>query len=280
MLRNAVAAIHPRVAVVIHDLGMVALAWWLAKVLRYSLQPDELVTFRALEFPIVLLTQGLVMRWTGLYKSVWRFASLPDLWNILRAATVGTVTIALLLFVYDRLDGVPRSVLVLYAALLTVLLGSPRLAYRFWKDSRAGLSGGQDVKRVLIVGADRAGEVLSRDLQRDSGYQVVGFVDDNPGLRGAIINGRPVLGRIEHLSTLVQAAAVQMLLIALPEAIPARCAASSPCVMAPVCRIARYRGWKMYWPVVPRSVKSRRWRLRICSVAMPWSWIGRPFTVR
>ena len=218
MLRNAVAAIHPRVAVVIHDLGMVALAWWLAKVLRYSLQPDELVTFRALEFPIVLLTQGLVMRWTGLYKSVWRFASLPDLWNILRAATVGTVTIALLLFVYDRLDGVPRSVLVLYAALLTVLLGSPRLAYRFWKDSRAGLSGGQDVKRVLIVGADRAGEVLSRDLQRDSGYQVVGFVDDNPGLRGAMINGRPVLGRTEDMSTLVQAAAVQMLLIALPEA--------------------------------------------------------------
>ncbi|HEY9511438.1 MAG TPA: polysaccharide biosynthesis protein, partial [Rhodanobacter sp.] len=81
LLRNAVAAIHPRVAVVIHDLGMVALAWWLAKVLRYALQPDELVTFRALEFPIVLLAQGLIMRWTGLYKSVWRFASLPDLWN-------------------------------------------------------------------------------------------------------------------------------------------------------------------------------------------------------
>ncbi|HEY9513187.1 MAG TPA: nucleoside-diphosphate sugar epimerase/dehydratase, partial [Rhodanobacter sp.] len=183
-----------------------------------ALQPDELVTFRALEFPIVLLAQGLIMRWTGLYKSVWRFASLPDLWNILRAVAVGTVAIALLLFVYDRLDNVPRSALVLYAALLTALLGAPRLAYRFWKDSRAGLSGGQDVKRVLIVGADRAGEVLSRDLQRDSGYQVVGFVDDNPALRGAVINGRPVLGRTEEMSTLVQEAAVQMLLIALPEA--------------------------------------------------------------
>ena len=218
LLRNAVAAIHPRVAVVIHDLGMVALAWWLAKVLRYTLQPDELVTFRALEFPIVLLAQGLIMRWTGLYKSVWRFASLPDLWNILRAVAVGTVAIALLMFIYDRLDSVPRSALMLYAALLTALLGGPRLAYRFWKDSRAGLSGGQDVKRVLIVGADRAGEVLSRDLQRDSGYQVVGFVDDNPGLRGAVINGRPVLGRTEEMSTVVQEAAVQMLLIALPEA--------------------------------------------------------------
>lgn len=217
-LRNAVAAIHPRVAVVIHDLGMVALAWWLAKVLRYTLQPDDLVSFRALEFPIVLLTQGVVMRWTGLYKSVWRFASLPDLWNILRAVAVGTVAIALVLFVYDRLDAVPRSALVLYACLLTALLGGPRLAYRFWKDSRASLAAAPDVKRVLIVGADRAGEVLSRDLQRDSAYQVVGFVDDNPGLRGAVINGYPVLGHIEDMPGLVQEAAVQMLLIALPEA--------------------------------------------------------------
>ena len=218
LLRNAVAAIHPRVAVVIHDLVMVALAWWLAKVLRYALQPDELVTFRALELPIVLVAQGLILRWTGLYKSVWRFASLPDLWNILRAVVTGTVVIALLLFVYDRLDGVPRSALVLYAAVLTALLGGPRLAYRFWKDSRASLSGLENVKRVLIIGADRAGEVLSRDLQRDNSYQVVGFVDDNPALRGAVINGVPVLGRTADLSILVQEAAVQMLLIALPEA--------------------------------------------------------------
>ncbi len=217
-LRNVLAAIHPRVAVVIHDLGMVALAWWLAKVLRYMLQPDEVVIFHTLEFPIVLLAQGVILRWTGLYKSVWRFASVPDLWNILRAVAFGTVAIAVLLFVYNRIDGVPRSTLALYPLLLTALLGGPRLAYRFWKDSRAGLRGTQDVTRVLIVGADRAGEVLSRDLQRDASYHVVGFVDDKPGLRGAMINGRPVLGRLGDMSTLARETAVQMLLIALPEA--------------------------------------------------------------
>jgi FlaA1/EpsC-like NDP-sugar epimerase len=217
-LRKFVGIIHPRIAVVIHDLAVTAIAWWLAKLLRYALNPDEIVSFDPFEFPVVLLVQGLIFRWTGLYRSVWRFASLPDLWNILRAALAGTVVIYLGLFLYNRLDGVPRSVLLLYPVLLAMLLGAPRLAYRYWKDSRNDLLHNQAVKRVLIVGADRAGEVLSRDLQHDNRYAVVGFIDDNASLRGASINGHPVLGRFDQLPEVAREAAVDMLLIAMPGA--------------------------------------------------------------
>ncbi len=217
-LRKFVAFIHPRIAVVLHDLVVTGLAWWVAKLLRYAMRPDELVGFQALEIPLVLLVQGLIFRWTGLYKSVWRFASLPDLWNIVRATVIGSLFIGLSLFLYNRLDGVPRSVLLIYPLILSVLLGAPRLAYRYWKDSRNDLLQSHTVKRVLIVGADRAGEVLSRDLRRDSRYTVVGFVDDKPSLRGASINGHPVLGRFDQLPALVREAAVDMLLIALPGA--------------------------------------------------------------
>ncbi len=217
-LRRLVGFIHPRIAVVLHDLAMAALAWWIAKLLRYALKPDEIVGFGMLEFPIVLLVQGLIFRWTGLYRSVWRFASLPDLWNIARAVVVGSLFIGVSLFLYNRLEGVPRSVLVLYPLLLAALLGLPRLAYRYWKDSRSDLLQNQVAKRVLIVGADRAGEVLSRDLQRDNRYGVVGFVDDNPSLRGASINGYPVLGRFDQLPEVAREVAVDMLLIALPGA--------------------------------------------------------------
>ncbi|MDE2248241.1 MAG: polysaccharide biosynthesis protein [Xanthomonadaceae bacterium] len=215
-LRKFVAFLHPRMAVISHDLLMTAIAWWLAKLLRYELRPDEIVGFRLFEFPVVLVVQGLIFRWTGLYRSVWRFASLPDLWNILRAVVIGAVFIGLALFLYDRLDGVPRSVLLLYPVLLAMLLGGPRLAYRYWKDTRNELLRHQTVKRVLIVGADRAGEVLSRDLRRDSGYVVVGFVDDKPALRGALINNLPVLGSFGQLPEVAREAAVDMLLIALP----------------------------------------------------------------
>jgi len=217
-LRKLIGFIHPRIAVVLHDLAMAALAWWIAKLLRYALKPDEIVSFQLLEIPIVLLVQGLIFRWTGLYRSVWRFASLPDLWNILRAAVFGAGGIYAALFLYDRLENVPRSVLLLYPILLAAMLGAPRLLYRYWKDSRNDLLHNQTVKRVLIVGADRAGEVLSRDLHHDSRYEVVGFVDDQTSLRGASINGHPVLGRLDQLSEVAREAAVDMLLIALPGA--------------------------------------------------------------
>ena len=217
-LRKLIGVIHPRTAVVLHDLLMAALAWWIAKTLRYDLVNDGTYAFHLLEFPLVLLVQAAVLSWTGLYRGVWRFASLPDLWNILRATVIGALAIGLALFLYNRLSDVPRSVLLLYPVVLSILLGAPRLAYRFWKDSRLDMFPAEGAQRVLIVGADRAGEALSRDLHRDARFNVVGFVDDKESLRGASINGRPVLGRIDQLPELTREAAVQMLLIAMPGA--------------------------------------------------------------
>jgi FlaA1/EpsC-like NDP-sugar epimerase len=223
-LRKLIGIIHPRTAVVAHDLGMAALAWWIAKTLRYAVMPDlSPVGYLPLEFPIVLLVQGAIFNWTGLYKGVWRFASLPDLWNILRATVIGAVAIAFALWVFsNRLEGVPRSVLFEYPVVLAILLGTPRLTYRFWRDSRIDLFQSTPSKRVLVVGADRAGEALSRDLRRDSRYSVIGFVDDNTALRGARINGIPVLGTVEQLPEMARAVAVQMLLIAMPGATTAQ----------------------------------------------------------
>ena len=216
--RKWIALIHPRIAVVAHDLAMAGFAWWIAKALRYATVPGQDGSFDVLEIPIVLAMQGLMFTWTGLYKGVWRFASLPDLWNILKAAVFGTLAIGLVLFLYERMEGVPRSVLLLYPVALTLLLGLPRLAYRFWKDSRLDLFSTRSAKRVLIVGADRAGEALSRDLRHDGRYSVIGFIDDKPSLRGASINGHPVLGCTDQLPELAREAAVEMLLIALPGA--------------------------------------------------------------
>ncbi|TAL72956.1 MAG: polysaccharide biosynthesis protein [Rhodanobacter sp.] len=217
-LRKLVAVVHPRMAVIGHDLAMAALAWLIAKWLRYTVRPEDIIQFRWFELPVVLVAQGAIFRWTGLYRGVWRFASLPDLWNIIRAVALGSIAIWLALSMFNRLDGVPRSMLVLYPVVLAVGLGAPRLLYRYWKDSRVGLAGSATVRRVLIIGADRAGEALSRDLQRDSAYSVVGFLDDRPAMGGASINGLPVLGHTARLADIARETAADMLLIALPEA--------------------------------------------------------------
>ena len=59
---------------------------------------------------------------------------MPDLLNILKASVIGLLAIVVGLFLYNRLDQVPRTVLVLYPVVLTALLGMPRLLYRAWKD--------------------------------------------------------------------------------------------------------------------------------------------------
>lgn len=208
-----------RQLVMLHDLLMAGLAWYLAKWLRLTLSPHHLaMSFQPLEFPIVLVLQGLVFNWLGLYRGVWRFASLHDLWNILRAALAGTLGIGLALFIYMRLDDTPRLALLIYPLVLSLLLGLPRLCYRLWKDQRPRSLRTVAAKRVLVIGADSVGEALVRDLRRDRSYVIAGFVDDQPRLRGARINGIPVLGNYADLPELARKTRADMLLIALSQA--------------------------------------------------------------
>ncbi|MBL0163950.1 MAG: polysaccharide biosynthesis protein [Xanthomonadales bacterium] len=198
---------------------MVWLAWTTITSIRWSfeLARPELGLFGP-EVCLVLFAQGLIFWITGLYKGLWRFASLPDLWNIGRAAILGALAISVTLFLYNRLATVPRTVLLLYPVSLAVLLGLPRLAFRYWKDSRLDFLSRSPAVRVLVLGAGRAGDSLVRGLVRENRYRVVGMLDDNPKVRGARIHGVPVLGTLGQLTDLARETAAQMLLIAMPSA--------------------------------------------------------------
>ena len=214
-----IAKIHPRLAVVVHDLAMVWLAWVAITSIRWSFEsarPD--LGLLGPEVFLVLGAQGLIFWMTGLYKGLWRFASLPDLWNILRAASLGALAIALTLFLYNRLATVPRTVLLIYPLVLAVLLGIPRLAYRYWKDSRLDFLSRSPAMRVLVLGAGRGGDTLVRGLVRDNRYRPVGMLDDNAQVRGARVHGVPVLGTLAQLPELARETAAQMVLIAMPSA--------------------------------------------------------------
>lgn len=215
--KSLIGSIHPRLAVVIHDLVMVWLAWYLANVMRFAFEPDAMpVVLFGAELPVVLGTQALVLWWTGLYRGLWRFASLPDIWNIARAATLGSLAIALAVFLLNRLDGVPRAVLLIYPVVLMMLLAMPRFAYRRWKDSRYGAGSRLPVRRVLVLGAGSAGESLIRELRRENLLRPVGILDDNRSLRSARIQGVPVLGSLDRLPEIAHEVAAEMLLIAMP----------------------------------------------------------------
>lgn len=210
--------INRRVAVVLHDLGMVAVAWHLAWLARFNLAvPYPGWELSLWLLPELLLLQAVIFWYFGLYRGLWRFASIPDLWNIIKAAVLGALAISLVLFFQLRMEGIPRSILVLYPVFLILLLGGPRLGYRLFKDHRFNLH--KPVQhQVLIIGAGRAGETLVRDMLREGGSAPVGFLDDDPQLRGTRVHGLPVFGGVDRVDRISDQYDIGLIVIAIPSA--------------------------------------------------------------
>ena len=211
---------NTRMIIILHDLFMAAAAWQLSWLIRFNFElvayPDWKLSLYAL--PMIVLIQGLVSYRFGLYRGLWRFASLPDLWNIFRSSILGAMCITLVLFISIRLEGIPRSILVLYPVFLIFLLGGPRLGYRFWKDHSLKLNSVAIGQKVLIVGAGSAGEMLVREMLREGSYIPIGFIDDNPNIKNSELHGIPIIGTVDDISAVHQRYDIDNIVIAVPTA--------------------------------------------------------------
>lgn len=103
--RNCLASAVPKLAVIAHDLIQVWVCWVALHAARYSMlvHPPGLpyADWRTL---VVLIAQAVVFWRVGLYRGLWRFASVPDLWNIFKSAFSGLIVIVLVLSV-TRFEG-------------------------------------------------------------------------------------------------------------------------------------------------------------------------------
>ncbi len=216
---NPLNRLYSRSVAFSHDLLMIPLAWLGAYWLRFNLEqipPFYLET--ALWSLLLVVPVQAVFSWHfGLYRGVWRFASLPDLVRITKATVSGLLVAVLLVFLVFRAEGLPRSVPLLYGILLMVLLSGPRLFYRWLKDHRLGFRSG---RRVLVVGAGAPGEALVRDMLRDSrkGYLPVAFLDDNRRKWGKEIHGVRVAGGTRGLCATVDELGIELIMLAMPAA--------------------------------------------------------------
>ena len=185
--------IHPRLAVVAHDLIMIWAGWILSRALSVSGTQGLETPLRAFllpEIPLIVVIQGAVFWFTGLYRGLWRFASLPDLWNLIKGALIGTALVMFALWWTGSplLERHPQLV-VMYPIALVLFLGTPRLLFRSWKDATRAERKAHARARTMILGAGHTGVALFKELQRSGAHQVLGFLDDDETLRGARIHG-------------------------------------------------------------------------------------------
>ena len=216
--------VSPRLKVILHDLVAFNLAWVTALFARFNFQlpPDASLNSCLSALPLVIAVQATISWRFGLYRGLWRFASLPDLWNIIRAAALGAITTGILLVLVNRLEGIPRSVLILYPFFLVFLLGGPRLLYRVWKDHSISLRNISPGPRAVIIGGGTGGEMVVRDMLREGSYIPIGIVDDDESLLRSRIHGVPMLGTVERLPQIVERHDIDTIIIAIPSATSAQ----------------------------------------------------------
>ena len=204
---------------VLHDVVASGLAWLLAYALRFNFDVSPFYAeLMFADLVWILPIQAFVSWRSGLYRGIWRYASLTDLRRIMMATVVGALAVVAVLVVVLQKSYVPRSVMVLYPVLLAAAMAGSRIAYRAWKEGRLARLGAEGSKRVVVLGAGEAGANLLKSLGRSPEWTFVGLLDDDPARRGREIDGVKVLGPLEALPDMVGRHSIEQAIIAMPGA--------------------------------------------------------------
>lgn len=211
-------SVNPRTFLaVLHDIVVAAFAWYGAYLLRFNFAiPDDFIASMLHSLAWVVALQVLVFVLFGLYRGVWRFASVSDLKRIFLAISMSTVLIIAVLFMSQTDIIIPRSVIILDPILLILMMGGSRFIYRAWKDHQLyGMTLNQG-NPVIVLGAGEAAVALVKDLARSADWQVVAMLDDDRNMLGREVFGVKVKGRISDLGAVSKRLNVAHVIVAMP----------------------------------------------------------------
>ncbi len=177
---------------------------------------------------IALVIKPLIYYFFGIYRRVWRYASIRELVLILLAVTTASIIVSgimLGLFYANVFRGFPRSVLIIDWLLSMLFAGGLRFAFRLLaeRSSTAAIGSPYKLRRkrsVLVIGAGDAGAMVVRELKRNPqlNMEPIGFLDDDPAKKGSVIHGVPVLEPIDEINTVLSTYHIDEALIAIPSA--------------------------------------------------------------
>lgn len=205
------------VLAVLHDALAAVLAWSFAYLLRFNFElPDSFADemYQTLFFIVPL--QLLIFWRFHLYRGIWRYASTTDLRRIFMAVMLSAAVSSLLFWMLRLNFVIPRSVLVINPLLLILIMGGSRFAYRLWKEKRLYGNFTMNGEPVLVLGAGDVGASLAKDLVSNGAWRLVGFLDDDVGKQGRMLNDVRVLGSLDKLQEFADQFGVSQVIVAMP----------------------------------------------------------------
>ena len=218
------------------DLLLLGAALYDAFLIRFefNIPPFYLDLFLRM-LPYVIVTKIACLYFFDLYRGMWRYTSISDLLNIIKAATASSLLITLFIAFKMRFIGYPRSVFIIDCFLTILFIAGFRLLVRLFFERLAREKSNKSmpqqfmslfkrypksVKKLLIIGAGDCGEKILREIRDNSSLnlKVIGFLDDNRNKIGRKIHGVPVLGLASEISSAIKKVRADEALIALPSA--------------------------------------------------------------
>lgn len=203
-----------RIAEVLLDSCLIAVAYYSAYRLRFEGAQFQLYFPQLLQsLPLVIGVQIVSLFAVGGYRGVWQYFGLMDGVTFAKGVAVGTLcNISLLVYAY-RFEAYSRGVFIIYAALLMLLLAGSRASFRLISEFAHRRS--QRGIRVLICGTGDVSASAVREIlrRRHGSFRMLGFIADDPALHRVRMQGYPVVGTHDVLLNMIDAAAVDLVVI-------------------------------------------------------------------
>ena len=214
----AMPKLNPRTALAfLHDVAAAAAAWVIAFWLRFNLDVPALYGALMRESLVwVVPMQAAVFSIFGLYRGIWRYASLPDLKRIVYAVVIAVLAVSALLFMLRI--ATPRSVFLIDPVVLIMIMGGSRFAYRVWKERSFGVITQGEREPVIVIGAEEATAALLKELARSTQWRVAAIFNDDATMTGRQLQGVSVVGPVADIPRRLPRLGVHQAIIAMPAA--------------------------------------------------------------
>ena len=208
-----------QLALALIDAGLVSTALALSVYLRFDWRIPTLFFNNMVNLLLPAVIFSLVIFFLfGLYRRVWRYASIDDLLVIVVAVSLSSGAI----YLYSLYQGIlPRSSYIIMWFLLLFLIGGSRLSIRLLVNLLSKPAGKGQMKKVLIIGAGEAGALVAKELKKHGSnlsMKLVGYIDDDQSKQKQIIQGLPVIGTRHELPQLIMKKGIDAIIIAMPSA--------------------------------------------------------------
>ena len=204
-----------RAVLILTHFIQIALAYYLAFVIRFEFViAEELLSMMMAYFPILGLIRLTLFAREGLYKDMWGYSSIGDITKVLRSVTLGSMIFFVVIRYLIGNKSFPISIYILDCMLLIIIAGGSRLLIRMFREYLQSQPHG---KKMLIVGAGDAGEVIVRGMRGNpqSSYEPIGFIDEDRHKKGFRIRGVPILGPISIIPKVIEKHKPEEILITL-----------------------------------------------------------------